>query len=52
MRKKQVCEKMILKTRVKVSVHLLGPNTHVSAMAYFKGTQTPMHVLKQWSKGR
>ena len=41
---------MILKTRVKVNVHLLGPSTHVSAKANSKGTQTLMHVLKKWRK--
>ena len=40
-------KKLILKTRVKVSVRLLGPSTHVSVMANCKGTHTPMHVLKK-----
>ena len=44
--KKCLCEKHILKTRGKVSVHPLGPSTHVFAMANFKGYHTLMHVLK------
>ena len=49
LKKKQLCEKMILKTMVKVSVYLLGQSSHISAMANFRGTHTPMHVLKKWS---
>ena len=47
LKKKQSCEKLILKIRVKVSVHLPGPSTHVSAMANYKGTctHTPMHFF-------
>ena len=41
-----VCEKLILKTKVKVSVYLLGHSSDVSVMANFEGTHTPMHVLK------
>ena len=37
---------------VKVCVYLLGHSSHVSAMANFKGTHTPMHDLKKWRKGR
>ena len=50
LQKKHLCEKLILKTMVKVSVYLLGQASHVSAMANFKGTHTLMHVLKKWRK--
>ena len=33
-------------------MHLLGPATHVSAMANYKVTHTLMHVLKKVEKGR
>ena len=51
-RNNYVEKKMILKTRVKVSMYLLGQSSHVSDMANLKGTDTPMHVLKKWRKGR
>ena len=50
LKKKHLCEKLILKTMVKVCVYLLGQASHVSAMANFKGTHTLMHVLKKWRK--
>ena len=52
LKKKQLCEKLILKTVVEVSVYLLWQSSHVSAMANFKGTHTSIHVLKQWRQGR
>ena len=36
----------ILKTMVQESVYLLGQSSHVSVMANFTGTHTPMRVLK------
>ena len=33
-------------------MHPLGPSTHVSAMANFKGTHTLMHVFEKVEKGK
>ena len=52
LKKKQYCEKLILKTKVKIGMHILVPSTHVFYHGNFKGTHTPMHVLKKWRKGR
>ena len=46
LKKKHLCEKLILKIKIKVNVYLLGQSSHISAMANFKGTHTPMHVLQ------
>ena len=46
LKKKQLCEKLILKIMVKVSVYSLGQSSHVSAMANLKGIHTSVHVLK------
>ena len=45
LKEKQLCEKLILKTRVKVSLQLLGSYTNVSAMANFKGTYAQVHFF-------
>ena len=41
---------MILKTRVKINVHILGPSSHASAMANCKGSSTPFG--KKMEKGK
>ena len=49
---KETLADLILKTRVKVNMHLLGPPTQVSAVANNRGVPTLMHVQKNWRKER
>ena len=42
----------LLKTRIKVNVHPLGPPTWVYAMTNFRGTHNLMHGLKVVEKGK
>ena len=46
LKKKQVCEKLILKTMVKVGMFPLGQSRNL------EGTHSPMHVLKKLEKGK
>ena len=45
-------ENWFLKTKVKIGMHILVPSDMFSTMANFKGTHTPMHVLKKVEKGK
>ena len=52
LKKKQLCEKQILKTMVKVSVYLLGQSSDVSAMTNFMGTHTSDECFEKVEKGK